>query len=229
VTRGGAARAFAIGALLGALALFAAWPFLPPVVESPRAEPVVAAGPKGERVESFVLEVPADAIAVTNGGRLALAPFPPGIALFTEPRIAKGLAVLGKVRDARGEVIGYASELEVFEETDLSKGDVVWDTDWTLVLPARGALFLHQEEHAGELFPKVVAPTLASRRDWVGDWSVTTTVGPRPGGRGAVAGGTGEFAGARGSFLEIDRLTRFSTRGEMTITVRLEVALEGAP
>lgn len=219
-------RLLLVGVVLGAAA-FAALLFYDPVlVQHPRVAPLVTSGSRGERIESFVIEVPGDGIAVTNSGKLALAPFPPGIALFTEPRIEKSLAVLAKVRDSSGEVIGYASELEVFTETDLSKGDVVWNTDWTVVIPARGALFLHQQEHSGELFPKVIAPTVQSGEDWVGDWTVLTTVGPQPDGRGAVVGGTGEFEGARGSFVEIDRVTRFTPKGEMTATVRLETAIE---
>jgi len=214
------------GVILGAAAFAAFLWYEPPIVRHPRVEPIVTSGPAGERIESFVIEVPGDGIAITNSGKLALAPFPAGIALFTEPRIEKSLAVLAKVRDGRGEVIGYASELEVFGETDFSKGDVLWNTDWTLVIPARGALFLHQQEHAGELYPKVIAPTMQSGEDWVGDWTVITTVGPQPDGRGLVVGGTGEFAGARGSFVEIDRVTRFTPKGEMFATVRLETALE---
>ncbi len=217
---------FLFGVVVGAVAFAAFLWYEPLLVRHPRVEPVTTTGPGGERVESFVIEAPGDGIAVTNSGKLALMPFPPGIARFTEPRIEKSLAVLAKLRDARGEVIGYASELEVFTETDLSKGDVVWNTDWTLVIPARGALFLHQQEHAGELFPKVIAPTMQSGEDWVGDWTVITTVGPQPDGRGAIVGGTGEFAGARGSFVEIDRLTRFTPKGEMFVTVRLETAME---
>jgi hypothetical protein len=222
-------RWFLVGILLGPAAFGAALLYEPPLVRHPRVAPITSTGPAGERVESFVIEVPADGIAVTNSGALALAPFPAGIARFTEERISKGLAVLAKIRDAGGEVIGYASELEVFSETDFSKGDVTWDTQWTLVIPARGALFLHGREHAGELFPKVIAPTLESGQDWVGDWTVNTTVGPRGDGRGLVVGGTGEFAGARGWYAEIDRLTRFTPKGEMFVTVRLETALEPRP
>jgi hypothetical protein len=219
-------RWFLLGVVLGAAA-FAALVFYDPLlVAHPRVAPLVTTGSRGERLESFLIEAPGDGIAVTSGGKLALAPFPPAIALFTEPRIEKGLALLAKVRDGSGEVIGYASELELFTETDLSRGDVVWNTDWTLVIPARGALFLHQQEHSGELYTKVIGPTLASGEDWVGDWTVLTTVGPQPDGRGLVVGGTGEFAGARGSFVEVDRLTRFTPKGEMTVTVRLETALE---
>lgn len=218
-------RSVLAGIAIGILvAIVAAYFSSPP--EHLRVEPIVSERSTGERVESFFVEVPTDGIAVSNSGRMLLAPFPPGIPLFSEERIRNSLAVLCKVRDANGELVGYASELEVFGQTDLSQGDVVWDTDWTVVLPARGALFLHQQEHSGELFPKVVEPTLASGEDWRGDWIVTTTVGPRPDGRGVIVGGTGEFEGARGSFVEIDRLTRFTPRGEMFITVELETVLE---
>ncbi len=111
------------------------------------------------------------------------------------------------------QIVGFAAELEVHPEGDMLAEDLQWDTDWILVLPGRGVLILYQQEHSGELGPRVVNPTFASGRDWVGDWTVQTTVGPRTDGRGIVVGGTGEFEGASGSFVELDRITRFTADG----------------
>ena len=61
-------------------------------------------------------------------------------------------------------------------------------------------------------------------KDWTGNWTVQTTVGPREDGRGIIVGGTGEFAGANGTFVEIDRVTRYTTDGAMMGEFELRVA-----
>src|SRR5438094_251288 len=104
------------------------------------------------RAESFFIDIPNHGVAVTHSGKMLLAAGPPGIALFSEEKIQNSLAVLMKVRNAAGEVIGFATELEVFPAgANMIESDVVWDTDWTVVIPGRGAFFLHQQERSGEL------------------------------------------------------------------------------
>jgi hypothetical protein len=174
--------------------------------------------------ESFFIDVPQHGVALTHSGKMMLTAGPPGIPLFEEKAIRNGLALIMKVRNADGEVIGFASELEVFPaKANMLEEDVVWDTDWTLVIPGRGTLFLHQQEHSGELGPKVIGPTLKTGKPWVGDWQVTSTVGPGPDGKGVIAGGSGEFEGARGWFVESIRLERFEKKGVMTGTVELAI------
>ncbi len=92
-------------------------------------------------VESFFLELPTDGIAVTHSGDVALGAGPPGVPLLSEDRIKDGLAMLAKIRNADGEVIGFASELESFPAgADMLHDDVVWDTDWTLMIPGKTIL-----------------------------------------------------------------------------------------
>jgi hypothetical protein len=184
----------------------------------------------GESVESFYIELPGDGIAVTHGGDLVLAAGPPGIPLLGEERIRNGLALLVKLRDAGGNIIGFASELETFpENADHVNADVLWDTDWTLMIPGRGSLYLRQQEHSRGLGPKVIRPTLETGRPWEGEWTVTTTAGPRPDGRGVVVGGAGEFEGVRGSFVEIVTLTRYEQEGVLHGRVELRITLERDP
>lgn len=185
----------------------------------------LAAGAVG-RSESFFIELPADGIAVTHGGTMALAAGPPGIALLAEPRVRDGLALITKLRDASGEVVGFASELEVFPPGADMMRDIVWDTDWTLVIPGRGTLYLRQQEHSGELGPKVVGPTRETGEPWRGEWTVTTTAGPRADGRGVVVGGAGEFEGAGGTFVEIVTLTGFELPGVLIGRVELRLELD---
>ena len=192
----------------------------------PRVAPIMA-NEGGEIVESFFLRSPADGIAVTHSGKMPLGVFPPSAQRFSEPAIERGFALFAKVRNANGEVVGVAAELEVHPETgNILTDDVVWKTDWTVVIPGRGVLFLHQEEHSGELGPKVLKPVLETGKAWEGDWTVQTTSGPGPGGRGIVVGGTGDFAGARGSFVEIDRVTKLTTDGVLEGTFEIRVSRE---
>jgi len=178
----------------------------------------------GSATESFYIDLPADGIAITHGGDMALAPGPPGIALLQETQIKNGLALLAKLRDVNSVVIGFASELETFPEgADLLSEGVVWDTDWTLMIPGRGSLYLSQQEHSGELGAKVVIPVRETGEAWRGEWTVTTTVGPRPDGYGVIVGGAGEFAGAAGKFLEIVTLTGFEPGGIMVGRVELRL------
>jgi len=177
--------------------------------------------------ESFFIDLPQHGVAVTHSGEMKLGAGPPGIALFQEPAIRNGLAILTKLRNAKGEVIGFGSELEVFPAgADLVTQDVTWETDWTLVIPGRGTLFLHEQERSGELGTKVLGPTLKTGEPWVGDWTTTSTVGPRPDGKGVIAGGSGEFTGATGWFEETIRLTKYTKEGAMFGTVELKVHRE---
>ncbi|MGH7806374.1 MAG: hypothetical protein ACREQJ_18640, partial [Candidatus Binatia bacterium] len=176
---------FAVGAVI-AIGVLAAVPGR----ALPRVTPITTAAENGDVVESFFLESPKDGIAVTHSGKMPLGVFPPGAGRFEEPAIERGFALLAKVRNAGGEVVGIAAELEVHPERgNILTDDVVWKTDWTVVLPGRGVLFLHQEEHSGELGPKVLKPVLETGKAWEGDWTVQTTSGPGPGGRGIVVGG----------------------------------------
>ena len=219
-------KAFLLGlavGLAGMVALLASMPDtgLPAPVRGARN------AADGKPVESFFIDLPGHGIAVTHSGNTALGLFPPGISTLDEERLKGGLAILTKVRNAGGDVIGFAAELEVQPEGNLLKEDIKWSTDWIVVIPGRGTLYLHEIEHSGELGPKVVGPTLASGRPWKGDWTVQSTCGPRPDGRGVILGGTQDFAGAAGSFVEVIRLTGFLPEGALIGTVELRLNREG--
>ncbi len=180
----------------------------------------------GEKTLSFFLDTTLDTVAISNNGLNLLAPFPAGIPLLDEPNIQPGLAILAKIRDEHGEVIGFASELEDFPpEGPTPEGELRWKTAWTLVIPGRGSIFLNQIEDARELLTLVIWPTLATGIPFEGDYSAIPTDGPRFDGRGVIVGGTGDFKRLRGSFVEIARVTRFdpmSTPGlELTLELRL--------
>jgi hypothetical protein len=181
----------------------------------------------GEKVLSFHSRLPDQAIALTHSGHVGLGFFPAGIPKFSEPGISRGLLANLKLEDGSGNVIGFASELELFPETSPAEADDVrWETGWALAIAGRGMIFLEQIEHSGGLGPRVIQPTRASGKDWVGNWYITTTVGPLPSGRGRVIGGTGEFAGIAGSFVELDRLTKFSVDGNMDVALELRLFVQ---
>ncbi len=212
-------------AAAGALVALLAFANLPGYA-NPRIDPVRSEGPDGTVQESFFFRSPEDGIAVTHGGRLPLGIAPPGVAALSDPAIERGFALLLNMHDANARIIGFAVELEVHPEADMLAQDLRWDTEWLLVIPGRGTLILHQQEHSGELGQKVINTMRDTGKDWVGDWTVQTTVGPLADGRGLILGGTEEFEGASGSFVEIDHLTRYSVDGVMYGDFELRVAME---
>lgn len=182
----------------------------------------------GEKVLSFYANMARHGISVTHGGTVGLGTFPPGIPPLSEPAIRNGLVIGLKFADADGNIIGFGSELEVFPEgqSPAVEQEVCWQTGWAVVVPGRGMIFLDQIEHSGGLGPQVIQKTKQSGEDWVGDWWITTTVGPLENGRGRIVGGTGEFADIRGEFVEIDHLTRFTVDGRMELDLELRLFIK---
>jgi hypothetical protein len=71
-----------------------------------------------------------------------------------------------------------------------------------------------------------VIPVQETGEAWRGEWTVTTTAGPRPDGSGVIVGGAGEFAGAAGKFVEIVTLTGFEPGGIMVGRVELRLTFD---
>jgi hypothetical protein len=218
-------KVYLLGLVAGAAGMAFLLSKLPPA-GLPAAEPGVTRSPDGRLVESFYIDLTKDGVAVTHGGGFPLGLFPQGIARLEEPGVRGGLGILTKVRDRRGDVIGFAAELEVHPEGNVLQDDLEWSTDWVVVIPGRGTLYLHERERSGELGPKVIGPALASGRAWTGDWTVQTTSGPGPGGRGLVLGGTHDFEGAKGNFVEVVRLTGFLPEGVLVGALELRLNRE---
>lgn len=181
-----------------------------------------AAPRPGETTLSFFVQLPGHGVALTTGGSVKMRRGPDGIPALEEPALDNTLALLCKLADAEGKVVGFASELEIFP-ADPSATDTRWPTAWTLAIPGRGMIYLHQIERSGRLVTDIIGPTMATGKPWSGDWTVTTTVGPLPDGRGRIVGGSGEFADIAGSFVEVDRLTNYSVDGVLTGTVELRL------
>ncbi len=205
----------------GAAALFAR-----SIDHSERSRRALESFPSGAEVQWFFLDVPGHEVALTHGGIVPMPPFPDGIPPLAEPNIRLGLGLITKLRDVTDEVVGFATELEAASPaTSLWEGRIMTDTFWTVAVPGRGTLFLHETEDNWDLVTRIALPARLLRRDWTGEWTNVNTVGPRPDGRGTVIGGTGEFASASGSFIEVGRLRRFTAAGAMEFTMELRVAL----
>ena len=174
------------------------------------AAPLAAATKLKE--ETFFTKLPADTVAVTRGSRIGGKGTPATIQPFDDPAIDTGFADLQKIRNKAGEVVGFGIQLEVWATNDAGKLKTEFPTSWTIVLPGRGTLFLHQIENAGVLFDKVKAAR-SGPQPWHGAIDERTTIGPGPGGVGIIIGGTGEFEGQRGTFIESNQFTDMDARG----------------
>lgn len=180
-----------------------------------------------ERSESVFLDVPGHEVVLSHGGMVPLAPFPEGTPALSEPALRGGLALLSKLRDRDGTVVGFATELErASPESNLLAGKIMTDTWWSVVLPGRGTLFLYQTENNWALMRRIALPALLLGREWRGEWQSVNTLGPLPDGRGRIVGGTGEFEGASGSFIEVGQLRRFTPEGAMEFTMELRLAID---
>ncbi len=169
---------------------------------------------------SFFLDAERDLVSVTHGGQIGLAPFPPGIRSLAGTPVERTLLFTAQLRNEHGELVGIASELEVFPQTPMTP-ETVWQTWWTVVIPGRGALFAYQQERLTPAVATVMAAVRETGEDWRGELRDQNTVGPSADGQGIIVGGTGEFADARGAFLEIGTLRGYSARGELDAGLEL--------
>jgi hypothetical protein len=183
-----------------------------------------AADPDGYIREVFATESPEQALAVTHDGDKPIPAHPDGVGLLTDAKIRKGFMLLVKFNNAAGEVVGYGSEQEVVrDESSIMTGRMIMDTTWTVTLPGRGTIFLSEVEDASEFAKKAVIPALKEGKDWTTPWTFITTVGPKDG-KGVVVGGTGEFAGVTGTFTEVTKLRRYTSKKGLYATVELHLS-----
>ncbi len=216
--------AASIGFVVGALLIVAALVVNPFVPAARLALPITTVNSTGHVVETFTVKAPADIIAVTHNGSSIIDPKPAGIALLDEPALQSGLLLIAKIRNEEGEIVGVAVESQ---ETDAASnpllGKMRMNTDWTILLPARGTIFVTQIEDAGAVGKRIL-PTVMLGKEWNGQADFVSTAGPGPSGRGVIIGGTREFQGIAGSFVEVSHLTQMSRARGGVGTVELQLA-----
>ncbi|MBL8199429.1 MAG: hypothetical protein JNK40_00530 [Chromatiales bacterium] len=233
-------RLFIIAFVAGLLAVAVAatlWPF----PEHVRYRSISSVPADGGRMEEFVIHWPEDRIARPRERGAALpAAAAVGAVVLEDSAGRRVSAELFRLRDTEDNVIGVAGRLAGTGGAIADRGRSA--SNWLLVIPSRGALFLAQSdvldttvrEGAAAEGSLALAPAQAAAF-WTdrpriritspapaGDGPGTT----RPGTTGRVLRGTSEFAGLRGSFTETWDLEEVnadgSTRGRIllsTITV----------
>ncbi|HVY65770.1 MAG TPA: hypothetical protein VHH11_13185 [Gammaproteobacteria bacterium] len=165
----------------------------------------------GGRAEPFVIRLPADRIAATDGKAGGLRSVSAeGVMALPAKFVAEPLLVEHyKVRDATGQVIGVAARHWV-------NGNRGPTTTWSLMIPARGSLLLRAPgEKAGALDSALQRAGYTPGTAWEGSVEAPLASG------GVVAGGSGEFSGLDGSYTETWKLTGVDAAGSMRGTIEL--------
>ena len=188
--------------------------------------------PDGGREESFTIQWPQDRIQPLGADSSGLLVSAGGAAILRANDRVGASAEVFRLRDMAGNVIGLASRSTSLRSA--RDGTPGQGTDWILLVPSRGALFMTQinsrdveprprgENGKGGKF--VPAP------DGPGFWAEGTrlriTGGPAPGGAGQVLGGTEELADMQGTYEENWELQEVaadgSTLGRITLVTRVE-------
>ncbi len=170
----------------GALWVAGWYPFVDPV----RFASESGVARNGGRTESFHVGLPEDRIARVGHD---VGPVPAELSLPQDAGLDDSRVELFRLRNASGKIVGVASRIR----RDASGGY----TDWTLFLPARGALFLSSA---------AADPAPYGRRGGAGPAVV-----------GAVHGGSGEFSGLAGSFREDWRISGRDAEGRLAGDIEL--------
>ncbi len=187
-------KTFLIGVLLGiggAVALAGWYPFVDPV----RLPSETRVAKNGGRAENFHVRLPDDRVAVTAGTTISEPRLPTDIVFPPEPELVGVQVEIFKLRNESGKIVGLASRVNANGSEDAGY------TDWTLFLPARGALFLTAPMPLGWPYGAPGEATVPTAVDVV---------------FGDIAGGAGEFEGLAGSFSEEWTLTGTTEDGRLT-------------
>ncbi len=200
-----------------------------PLPQSPRYRSSINVVPDGGREETFVIEWHQDRVAPLRAG----GPGPIQV-IGTQAVLPAGtgpaaMAEVFRLRDVAGNLIGLASRTTSLRDiAGHGQGSI---SEWMLLLPSRGTLFLTQV-NARDVAPRpegaggALVPAVESAGFWAAGKRLRITDGPADGGAGRVAGGTEEFAGLQGTYDETWELAEGaagrSTRGRITLTTRVQ-------
>lgn len=167
----------------------------------------------GGRAEQFLIRLPADRLAATDGevGGLRRAGTAGAMALpaqfVAEPLVVEHF----KVRDAAGSVVGVAAR-------HWSTAGTGPTTTWSVLIPSRGALVLSAPgEKAGALEAALRSGGYTAGKAWDGHVAVPMTSADT----GLVASGSGEFEGLAGTYTEAWTVAAVDEDGRLSGTIEL--------
>jgi hypothetical protein len=167
----------------------------------------------GGRAEQFLIRLPADRIAATDGEAGGLrSKGADGVMLMPAQFVAEPVLVEHfKVRDSAGAVIGIAAR-------HWNGSAEAATTTWSVLIPSRGALVMSARgEDRGALDSALRARGYSAGKDWVGDVRLPMTRDAA----GTVAAGTGEFESLIGTYTETWNVAAVDEDGKISGTIAL--------
>ena len=167
----------------------------------------------GGRAEQFLIRLPADRIAATDGEAGGLrANGGSGAMLLPAQFVAEPLLVEHfKVRDSAGNVIGVPPR-----HWNASGADAA--TTWSLLIPSRGALVMSAGAEARAAVDAALRSAgYSSGKEWSGQVVVPMVEGPE----GSIVAGTGEFEALAGRYTETWTVAAVDEDGRLSGTIEL--------
>jgi hypothetical protein len=186
---------------------------MPPWLQHARLPSHTSVVANGGRAEQFLIRLPADRIAATDGEAGGLRGKGAGAAMLLPAQfIAEPLLIEHfKVRDSAGNVIGVAAR-------HWNGGGAGPSTTWSVLLPSRGAMVLSA---TGEARGALESALRTGGYGGGGAWGGEVAVQMQPDGSGSVVAGTGEFAGLTGSYTESWTVAAVDENGRVSGTIEL--------
>lgn len=176
----------------------------------------------GGRAEQFLIRLPADRIAATDGpaGGLRTAGTAQVMALPAGLAADSTVVEHFKVRDVEGHVIGVAARHWTASANGAS-------TTWSVFIPSRGTMVLNAPGEASAVVERALERSgYGSGKPWSGQVAVAMTPAD---GQGAVATGTGEFAGLGGSYTETWVVAGIDDAGRLLGNIELNTVTSKLP
>jgi hypothetical protein len=186
------------------------WPWL----EHARLASHTSVVANGGRSERFLIRLPADRLAATDGEAGGLRGIGvEGAMLLPAQFVAAPLLVEHfKVRDAAGSVVGIAAR-------HWHGSGAAATTTWSVLIPSRGALVLNAfGEPRGALESALRANGYSAGKAWDGQLTVPMVA---QGQLGLVTAGSGEFEGLAGHYTEAWTIAAVDADGTLAGTVEI--------
>jgi hypothetical protein len=178
---------------------------------------------EGEIIETFHIDTETHVIALTTDLASLLQASPSNLQRLYENSLVGGVAVLTKITDSYGEVIGFGSELELI--TTDATGKTTAKTEWTFKIPGRGTILATQTEDLTALID--LAVDMINNGEAARYLSPPLTVVTTVPGTGKIVAGLGEFKNISGTFQETNEITYLNIAdGTINLTITLQIKFE---